>query len=46
MFMWHHSLFTMSRVELNPRAANTEFVFTFSGAVSGFGTCFDVWVGK
>jgi hypothetical protein len=33
-------------VVLNPCAANTEFLFTFIGAVSGFGTCFDVWVGK
>jgi len=39
------SLF-ISRVQLNPHAANTEFLFTFMDAVSGFGTCFDVWVGK
>ena len=44
--MWHHCLFTIWRVELHPHAVNMESVFTFTGAVSGFGTCFDVWVGK
>jgi len=37
---------TISRMVLNPHAVNTEFLFTFMGAVSGCGICFDVWVGK